>query len=108
MSNAGKYNQPIKIYSVKSDTDDDDFPVTEEILVGSFYAEVITTGGMTLIKADTDFEKAYTRFNIRFPKADIKRGMLVKHRGKTYEIKYANNINNENIELELQCESVVK
>ena len=108
MINAGKYKHRITIYEPGTGKDADGFPIASEIRIGSYRAEVITTSGMTLIKANTDFEKAYTRFTIRYPKAKIKRGMIVDFKGTRYKIEYANNVNYENKELELQCVAVVK
>ena len=108
MINAGKYKHRITVYKPGTTKDDDGFPIASETRVGSYRAEVNTTSGMTLIKSNTDFEKAYTRFTIRFPRATLERGMEVEFKGIRYRIEYANNINNENKELELQCVAVVK
>ena len=72
------------------------------------YAEVKTTKGFTLIMNNTDYEKALTRFTIRFPKTVITYDMLIKYRGKTYTIEYINNVDEANEELELQCKEVVQ
>ena len=68
--NAGKYKHKIQIYNAVVTTDSDGFQTTtlSQTPVLSPKAEVKTTKGMTLIKNDTDFEKAYTRFTIRYPK----------------------------------------
>lgn len=106
--NAGKYNHKITIYQTAFVTDSDGFQTeTKEILM-SPYAQVKTTSGMTIIKNDSDFEKALTRFTIRYPKKEITREMLIDFRGKTYEIQYINNIDEACIELELQCKEVTK
>ena len=65
-----------------------------------------TTKGMTLIKNNSDFEKAYTNFTIRFPNIEITRDMLAEFNGKTYTIEYLNNVNEANIELEIQAKEV--
>ena len=57
---------------------------------------------------NTDFEKAYTNFTIRYPKVEITRDMLIEYNGKTYSIEYLNNIDEENIELEIQSKVVEK
>ena len=46
------------------------------------YAHVKTTRGMTLIKSNTDFEKAYTNFTIRYPHTKIDRDMEIEFNGK--------------------------
>lgn len=106
IENAGKYNHKISIVSVTTTRNENGFPVTTETVVLSPWAEVKTTKGMTLIANGSDFEKAYTRFTIRFPITVITRDMLVKFKGKTYTIEYLNNIDEAGIELELQCKEV--
>ena len=70
------------------------------------WAEVKTTRGFTLIANNSDFEKAFTNFTIRYPVTTITRDMLILFKGKTYEIQYLNNINEANIELEIQAKEV--
>ncbi|MBO7425127.1 MAG: phage head closure protein [Clostridiales bacterium] len=106
IENAGKYNHKISIVSVTTTRNENGFPVTTETVVLSPWAEVKTTKGMTLIANGSDFEKAFTRFTIRFPLTVITRDMLVKFKGKTYTIEYLNNIDEAGIELELQCKEV--
>lgn len=106
MINAGKYNKKIKIYSTAEVTDADGFQTTAETLVLAPYAAVKTTKGFTLIAANSDFEKAYTNFTIRYPVTEINRDMIIKFRGKTYTIEYLNNVDEANVELEIQAKEV--
>lgn len=106
--NAGKYNKRITIYSVSIGEDSAGFKESSENLVLETYAQVKTTRGYTLITSDTDFEKAYTRFVIRYPKTKIKRDMIVKYNGKTYTIEYLNNVDEDGVELEIQAKEVTK
>lgn len=109
MINAGKYNKKISIYSIVKAEDNAGFKTNEtKSIVLNTYASVKTTKGFTLIANNTDFEKAYTNFTIRFPKVEITRDMLIEYNGKTYSIEYLNNINEENIELEIQAKVVEK
>jgi SPP1 family predicted phage head-tail adaptor len=105
--NAGKYNRRIAIYKVTKGKDAAGFPADVEALVLNAYAEVKTTKGFTLIINQTDYEKALTRFTIRYPQTVITYDMLIKFRGKTYSIEYINNVNEANEELELQCKEVL-
>ena len=75
-------------------------------MVLSPWANVKTTRGMTLIKNNTDFEKAYTNFTIRYPHTPINRDMEIEYNGKTYTIQYLNNVDEANVELEMQCKEV--
>lgn len=104
--NAGKYNRQIKIYSVTETRDSNDFPVKTRTLVLSPYAAVKTTRGMTIIRNNSDFEKAYTNFTIRYPKTAINRDMEIDFNGKTYTIEYLNDVDEANVELEIQAKEV--
>lgn len=106
MKNAGKYNRRISIYQVTKGKDAAGFPANVDTLVLNTYAEVKTTKGFTLITNNTDYEKALTRFTIRYPVTVITYDMIIKFRGKTYTIEYINNVNEANEELELQCKEV--
>ena len=104
--NAGKYNRQIVIYQVTEGKDADGFPANIETVILTTYANVRTTRGYTLLINDSDFEKAYTNFTIRYPVTPITRDMLVKFRDKTYTIEYLNNIDEANVELEIQAKEV--
>lgn len=106
MTNAGKYNRRITIYSVVVTEDNQGFPIETKTVVLEPYANVKTTKGMTLIINNSDFEKALTNFTIRYPHTTINRDMLIEFRGKTYTIQYLNNVNEANIELEIQAKEV--
>lgn len=106
MRNAGKYNKRISIFSISRGKDSAGFPADVETLVLTVYAEVKTTSGFTLIANNTDFEKALTRFVIRYPQTVITYDMIIKYRGKDYSIQYINNVDEKCEELELQCKEV--
>ena len=106
MINAGKYNKIIEIYEVTRGKDAAGFPANVETLILTTYAEVKTTRGYTLIVNDTDFEKAFTRFTIRYPETEIDRKMIIKYNNKTYSIEYLNNIDDKNVELEIQAKEI--
>lgn len=106
MINAGKYNKKISICQTTIVTDEAGFQREVPTVVLQPYAHIKTTRGMTLIKNNTDFEKAYTNFIIRFPQTLINRDMWVEFNGKTYTIEYLNNVDEKNVELEMQCKEV--
>ena len=109
MINAGKYNRKIIIYEVVKSKDNAGFPITVENVILTTMASVKTLRGYTLITNDTDFEKAYVNFTIRYPKTiEITRDMLINFRNKTYSIEYLNNIDFANVELEIQAKEVTK
>lgn len=106
MINAGKYNKRISIYQTTVVKDSAGFQSKQRVLVLQPYAHVKTTRGMTLIKNNTDFEKAYTNFTIRYPVTVINRDMEIDFNGKTYTIEYLNNVDEANVELEIQAKEV--
>lgn len=106
MINAGKYSHRISIYSVVISKDAQGFKETTKTLILQPYANIKTTRGFTLIANDSNFEKAYTNFTIRYPVTQITRDMLIEFRGKTYTIEYLNNVDEANIELEIQAKEV--
>lgn len=106
MINAGKYNHKITIYRTEVVKDAAGFQSVEKVIILEPYASIKTTRGMTIIKNDSDFEKAYTNFTIRFPKTEINRDMLIDFRGKTYSIEYLNNVDEACVELEMQCKEI--
>lgn len=104
--NAGKYNKRIQIVRVVTTKDKDGFPVKSDELVLETWAEVKTTKGFTLIVNNSDFEKAFTNFTIRYPVTEINRDMIILFNGKRYTIQYLNNINEANVELEIQAKEI--
>ncbi len=108
MINAGKYNKKITIYEVVMVSDEDGFQHPEKSIILQPHAYVRTTKGYTIIANNSDFEKAYTNFTIRYPKVKITRDMLIDFKDKTYTIQYLNNIDENNIELEIQAKEVTK
>ena len=106
MINAGKYNKKIEIYEERTTTDKDGFINHESVKVLETWASVKTTRGMTIIRNDSDFEKALTNFTIRWPNVVINRKMRVHFNNKVYSIEYLNNINEDGIELEMQCKEI--
>lgn len=108
MINPGEYSNKISIYSIMESEDNEGFKNKTENIVLKTFAKIKTTKGYTLIANDTDFEKAYINFTIRYPKTEITRDMLIKYNNKVYSIEYLNNINEANIELEIQAKVVKK
>lgn len=108
MINAGEYNKRITIFKEEATEDSAGFVVRTNRVVLNAWAKVKTTRGYTLIVNNTDFEKAYTNFTIRFPKVEITRDMLIEYKSKIYSIEYLNNVDEANVELEIQAKVVVK
>lgn len=117
MINAGKYKYKISIYQLVETKDSQGFPSVTETLILEPYANVKTTRGFTLIKNDSNFEKAYTNFTIRYSQTlenayynalNSNRDMIIVFRNKRYKIEYFSNIDEANVELELQSKEILK
>ena len=108
MINAGEYNKRISIFREEATEDNEGFITKSKSVVLNAWAKVKTTRGYTLIVNNSDFEKAYTNFTIRFPKTEITRDMLIEYNSKIYSIEYLNNVDEANTELEIQAKLVNK
>ena len=117
MINAGKYNKKIIIYQVVDDKDSGGFPLQVEQEVLTTYASVKTTRGFTLIANNSDFEKALTNFTIRYSQtvedayynSDYSnRDMYVIFRNKKYIVQYLKNVDENRVEIEMQCKEILK
>lgn len=114
MINAGDYNKKISIYQIKEVEDNDGFVSKNEVIILQPFSKVKTTKVYTLIANDSDFEKAYTNFTIRYSKKvedtyyKSNRDVYVRYKDKIYTVEYLNNIDEANIELEMQCKRVTK
>lgn len=116
MINAGKYKYKISIYQIVQGKDSEGFPSNTEQLILEPYAEVKTTRGFTLIQNNSDFEKAFTNFTVRYSQTlenayynavNSNRDMYILFRNKRYKIEYFNNIDEANVELELQAKEIL-
>lgn len=106
--NAGKYNKKIEILKKEIAFDDAGFKKENLMLFLEPYASINTLRGYTLIQNNSDFEKAYTNFTIRYPIKKITRDMLIRYKDILYTIEYLNNIDNADIELEIQAKEIIK
>ena len=108
--NAGKYNHKIRIFKTVVVEDSAGFQQEQkEVTILTPYASIKTTRGMTIIRNNSDFEKALTNFTIRYPmNVEINRDMLVEYRNKTYTIEYLNNVDEQCKELEMQCKEITR
>ncbi len=115
--NAGKYNKRITIYQLVQTRDEQGFQKETKQEILKAYAAVKTTKGFTLIANNSDFEKAYTNFTIRYSKTvveayynadDSNRDLRIDFAGKSYTVEYLNNIDENSVELEMQAKEVLK
>ena len=117
MLNAGKYNRKITIYEIVPGKDAQGFKTETQSIVLQPYAAIKTTKGFTLIANNSDFEKAFTNFTIRYSEtvlnayynaANSNRDLLIAYNGKTYKVQYMNNIDELDAEIEMQAKEVMK
>lgn len=117
MLNAGKYNRRITIYQIVQGRDEQGFAKDQRVEILQPYAAIKTTKGFTLIANNSDFEKAFTNFTIRYSATvvnayysadDSNRDMRIDFNGKSYKVMYLNNVDEKNEELEMQAKEVLK
>lgn len=117
MLDAGKYKHKITIYELLETRDSFGIPTITENIILSPYANVKTTKGFTLIANNSDFEKAFTNFTIRYSitvenayynASNSNRDLLVHFKNKDYRVEYLNNIDESNTEIEMQCKEILK
>lgn len=107
IKDAGAFKYKIQIVKGAYAKDAQGFKTwTQSEIVLEPYAIVKTTKGFTLIVNNTDFEKAFTNFTIRYPVTPINRDMRINFRGKVYEILYLNNVDEANTLLEIQAKEI--
>lgn len=113
--NAGKYNRRIVLYEIVEGIDEAGFPASVEKEILTTYAEVKTLRGYTLITNNSDFDKAYVNFTIRYSQTveetyynsnNSNRDILINFRNKVYKVEYLNDLDFANVELELQAKEV--
>lgn len=104
--NAGDFRHRIEIYETTIVKDSAGFQTRQRNLVLRAYAKVKTTRGMTIIRNNSDFEKAYTNFTIRCPQTALNRDMEVEYHGKVYTIEYLSNVDENGVFIEMQCKEV--
>ncbi len=116
MINAGQFRHRIRIYKIVLRKDAQGFKSDVEMDVLQPYAAVKTTKGFTLIANNSDFEKAFTNFTIRYSQTvidayyddnDSNRDMRIDYNGKSYKVEYLNNIDEANTLLEMQAKEVL-
>lgn len=116
MINAGDFRHRIRIYKITHQKDAQGFTEDVETEVLQPYAAVKTTKGFTLITANTDFEKAYTNFTIRYSQTvidayynadDSNRDMRIDYNNKSFKVEYLNNVDEANVLLEMQAKEVL-
>lgn len=106
IANAASFCHKIAIKRETITEDADGFKTKSWSTVLEPYAEIKTTKGFTLIANGSDFEKAFTRFTIRYPITPINRDMHVFYGGKEYSIEYLNNVDEAFRLLEIQAKEV--
>ena len=116
MINAGDFRYKIRVYQITRQKDAQGFTQEVETEVLQPYAAVKTTKGFTLIVSNSDFEKAFTNFTIRYSQTIVdayynsdnsNRDLRIDFRGKSYKVQYLNNVDEANVMLEMQAKEVM-
>lgn len=109
MRNAGEFKHRISIVRRTPTEDGEGFKSgVTETEVCKAWAKINTTKGYTLITQGSNFENATTRMIIRKPNSEISRKDIVLYKGKEWRIRYLNNIDEKDDEIELQVEEITQ
>lgn len=89
--NPGELNKKIQIIQMKNNGfNKNGFPQPSETVIRSCRAKVTNTSGSELLKANSEFSEAKKRFLIRYTSTEINTDMIIRYKGKDYDIKYVN------------------
>lgn len=119
---AGKYTHKITIIKkIPVKRDDGLTGKIRPVEIVSCFADIKTTRGYSIAMNDSDFELAYVKFTIGYcqkvvdayfngvvleeqdaPSKTTKRNLFVVYNNVEYEVKYLDNVDLKNIEIEMQ------
>ena len=106
--NPGIFNKKIKIISRVISKDSDGFPMYQEKVIISAWAQVTNISGTQLQKSNSDFSEVKTRFFMRTPKPQIDHSWIIKFHSKYYNIIYINDYYHDGLYTEIIAKLVEK
>ena len=108
MGSPSKYTRKIEIFTVEIEKGKAGNKNYTPKLFKKCWANIKTIKAHTLFMQDSNYEKAYTRFIIRYSKKLMDAYydgpyMLIEFRGQNYKVQYLHNIDEMNIEIEIKA-----
>lgn len=103
--NPGEFNKKIKIIRKNTDARDaDGYPMEQIETIRECWAKFTQQSGSEVIKNDSEFSNAKTRFLIRHSSISIDTDMYVLYKERVYDIKYINTYGDNGEYTELLCQ----
>lgn len=100
--NPGELNKKVQIISVQSDgVNANGIQQKTEREVRACFARVSNTSGTEIIKANSEFFQAKKRFLVRYTDTEINTDMIVRYKGRDYDIEYVNSYGDNKEYLEI-------
>ena len=100
---AGKLDKRIQIIQLHKAQKPNGYSTKTASVVRSCWAQFSQTSGLELVKANADMGEVKVRFLIRWTQTPISRKMLVRYKGRDYEIEYINSYGESREYIELWC-----
>jgi SPP1 family predicted phage head-tail adaptor len=88
--NAGELNQRIQLVRIVPERHVEGYYVANETVVHECWAKVSRVSGSELVKANAGFGQEKIRALIRYTAKDLGRGLVLRHRGRDYDLSYIN------------------
>ena len=107
--NPGELNKKIQIIQ-KTDggINPNGYPIEGEKIIRECWAKFSNISGTEIVKANSEFSSAKTRFLVRHSKASIDTDMIIRYAGKDYGIVYINTYGDGKEYMEIWAERLEK
>ena len=102
--NPGALNKRISIVQPTIRADDNGYPVMQDTVVHTCFAQFSRTSGKEAARENADFSILKCRFLIRYTSKEIDRKMYVRYCDRKYPIVYVNDYGDAHEYIEIWCE----
>jgi head-tail adaptor len=106
--NPGIFKKKIQICVRIITKDPDGFPISNETVLTTTWAQVTNKSGTEINNSNSDFSEVKTRFFMRTPKQRIDHANIIRFNGNEYNVVYINDYGYDGIYTEIIAELVKK